>query len=50
MEKIDTIAQLIRQGLESSAAGTRAVLQAIQLGYELAEMEQQDKEQTQKAG
>ena len=50
MEKIDTIAQLIRQGLESSAAGTRAVLQAIQLGYELAEMEQKDKEQTQMAG
>lgn len=50
MEKIDTIAQLIRQGLESSAAGTRAVLQAIQLGYELAEMEHKDKEQTQKAG
>lgn len=50
MEKIDTIAQLIRQGLESSASGTRAVLQAIQLGYELAEMEQKDKEQTQKAG
>lgn len=44
MDNIITITQLIRQGLESSAAGTRAVLQAIQLGYELAEMEQKDKE------
>ena len=50
MDNITTITQLIRQGLESSAAGTRAVLQAIQLGYELAEREQKDKEQTQKAG
>lgn len=50
MDNITTITQLIRQGLESSAAGTRAVLQAIQMGYELAEMEQKDKEQTQKAG
>ena len=50
MDNITTITQLIRQGLESSAAGTRAVLQAIQLGDELAEMEQKDKEQTQKAG
>ena len=50
MDNIITITQLIRQGLESSAAGARAVLQAIQLGYELAEMEQKDKEQTQKAG
>ena len=50
MDNITTITQLIRQGLESSAAGTRAVLQAIQLGYELAEMEQKDKEQTKKAG
>ena len=50
MDNITTITQLSRQGLESSAAGTRAVLQAIQLGYELAEMEQKDTEQTQKAG
>lgn len=39
MDKIDTIAQLIQRGLESSATATRAVLQAMQLGYELAEME-----------
>lgn len=50
MEKIDTIAQLIQHGLESSWAGMRAVLLGIQLGYEQAKMDQRDKEQTQKEG
>lgn len=43
MEKIDTIAQLIQQGMDTNATATKAVLQAIQLGYSLAEMENQEK-------
>ena len=40
MENINEIARLIQRGMESSATATRAVLQAIQLGYTLAEMDQ----------
>lgn len=43
MDSVTTIAQLIRQGLDSSVTATQAVLQAIQLGYNLAEMENQEK-------
>ena len=43
MENIATIAQLIKQGLDTSATATKAVLQAIQLGYSLAEMDNQTK-------
>ena len=50
MDNITTITQLIRQGLENSEAGMRAILRGIQLGYEQGKMEQKDKEQTQKAG
>lgn len=43
MENINEIARLIQRGMESSATATRAVMQAIQLGYTLAEMEHQEK-------
>lgn len=43
MDNITTIAQLIRQGMDTNATATKAVLQAIQLGYSLAEMEAQEK-------
>lgn len=43
MDKIETIAKLIQQGLDSSATATKVVLQAIQLGYNLAEMDNETK-------
>lgn len=43
MENYQEIARLIEDGLRKSVPGTRAVLQAIQLGYSLAKMEQKEK-------
>lgn len=34
------ILQMIQEGLQKNAEAMRAILQAIQLGYTLAEMEQ----------
>lgn len=43
MENYQEIARLIEAGLRKSVPSTRAVLQAIQLGYSLAKMEQKEK-------
>lgn len=43
MENYQEIARLIEAGLRKSVPSTRAVLQAIQLGYSLAQMEQKEK-------
>lgn len=42
MEEKD-IVQVIQEGLQKNTEAMRAILQAIQLGYTLAEMEHQEK-------
>ena len=43
MDKIETIGKLAQQGVAIDEPAMRAVLQALQLGYSLAEMDNETK-------